>query len=163
MCCDGTLFHSVELQSGDEPRKLSSLGLKLRSKKGVAFFLQPCSANREVNGQCSCAIYEQRPIRCRLFDCLQLRGVVAGEISEATAQEKILHARSLVAQVNAQIAQIAETNPNRSLAHRVANAMTLPQGGLAATSAERDPLQDQLDSTMQELESFLMKEFRVSA
>ncbi len=155
MCCDGVLFHSVELQSGDQPRKLSALGLKIRKQKGVEYFLQPCSAHREVSGKCSCLIYEDRPARCRNFACRQLRGVLTGEVTEEVALEKIRSARAQVAQVNALMGQIAETNPNRSLAHRVANALTLPKG------AEQTPLHDELKVSMENLEAFLAKDFRV--
>jgi len=155
MCCDGVLFHSVELQSGDQPRKLSALGLRIRKQKGVEYFLQPCSAHREVSGKCSCLIYEDRPARCRNFACRQLRGVLTGEVTEEVALEKIRSARAQVAQVNALMGQIAETNPNRSLAHRVANALTLPKG------AEQTPLHDELKVSMENLEAFLAKDFRV--
>lgn len=155
MCCDGVLFHAVELQAGDHPRQLAALSLKLRRKKGVEFFLQPCSAHSEADGRCSCAIYYDRPMRCRNFDCRQLRGVLAGEISGEDALSKIREARERVAQVNELIDQIGETNPKRGLAHRVANALTLPPG------AERDDRHDRLDSTMRELEIFLTREFRV--
>ena len=157
MCCDGVLFHAVELQKGDSSRQLASLGLKLRRKKGTEYFLQPCAAHREEAGACSCNIYEHRPIRCRLFDCRQLRGVASGEITEAEAQEKIREARARVAEVTALMDQIAETNPNRGLAHRVANALTLPKASAGISSV----LHDQLDSTMQALEAFLQREFRV--
>ena len=155
MCCDGVLFHTVELQTGDEPRRLSALGLKIRRQKGVEYFLQPCSAHREVAGKCSCLIYEDRPARCRAFDCRQLRGVLAGEVTEEVALEKIRSAREKVAQVTALMGQITETNPNRSLAHRVANALTLPKG------TERTPLHDELHVSMADLEDFLAKDFRV--
>jgi len=154
MCCDGVLFHSVELQPADSARRLASLGMKLRRKKGIEFFLQPCSMHREENGQCSCKIYEDRPVRCRAFNCRQLQAVEAGTKSEADALEMIRLAKSGVARVNELIAQIAETNPNRSLAHRVANALTLAKG------AERTPIQDELHSAMKGLEELLQKEFR---
>jgi len=155
MCCDGVLFHSVELQSADSPRKLASLGMKLRRKKGVEFFLQPCSMHRKENGQCSCKIYEDRPVRCRAFNCRQLQAVEADMKSEADALEMIHRAKAGVARVNGLISQIAETNPNRSLAHRVANALTLSKG------EERTSVQDELDSAMKGLEELLQKEFRV--
>jgi len=157
MCCDGVLFHSVELQKGDSSRALAALGLKLRRKKGVEFFLQPCSAHREEAGTCACTIYDNRPMRCRLFDCRQLRGVAAAEITETEALEKIREARARVAEVTALMDQIVETNPHRGLAHRVANALTLPKSDMVIASE----LHDRLDSTMRELESFLQKEFRV--
>jgi len=152
MCCDGTLFHSVELKSGDSARRIASLGIKLRRKKGVEFFLQPCSAHRESQGVCSCKIYDQRPLRCRLFCCRQLLGVESGEISELAAMEKIREARSRIARINELITQVAETNPNRSLAHRVANALT---------TLHRSSIHDLLASAMQELEEFLLEEFRM--
>ena len=154
MCCDGVLFHSVELQPGDNPRQLSALGLKLRRKKGVEFFLQPCAAHREENGSCSCAIYAERPGRCRMFTCRQILGVESGAISEVEASEKIREARFRVARVTEIMERVGDTNPNRSLAHRVANALTLTEG------AEPTALHKELDSAMRELEHFLEKEFR---
>jgi Fe-S-cluster containining protein len=155
MCCDGVLFHSVELQAGENPRQLSALGLKLRRKKGVEFFLQPCSAHREESGACSCTIYEDRPSRCRLFNCRQILAVEAGSVSEADALEKIRNARAQVTSVNELIARLGESNPARSLAHRVANALTMAEG------AERTALHNELDAAMRGLEDFLAKEFRV--
>lgn len=155
MCCDGVLFHSVELQAGENPRQLSALGLKLRRKKGIEFFLQPCSAHREENGACSCTIYAQRPARCRLFNCRQILAVEAGCGSEADALEKIRNARVQVARVNGLIARLGKSNPARSLAHRVTNALTLAEG------VERTELHDELDAAMRGLEDFLAKEFRV--
>jgi len=156
MCCDGVLFHAVELQKGDNARQLASLGIKLRSKKGVSSFLQPCSAHRDVAGACSCAIYEQRPLRCKNFDCQQLRGLLSGTITETMAREKVQQARSQVEQIHGLLDRITPTNPNRSLAHRVANALTLPPG------VERGALHEELETAMKELESLLQKEFRVS-
>jgi Fe-S-cluster containining protein len=156
MCCDGVLFHSVALQLGDSARELSSIGLKLRRKKGVEFFLQPCSAHREKEGLCSCLIYDQRPMRCRQFNCKQILAVTGGTSTETAALENIRTARARVNRVLSLMAQVGETNPNRSLAHRVANALTLPPG------TERTLLHNQLDTAMKELESLLEREFRVS-
>ena len=159
MCCDGVLFHSVELKSGDNPRQLSAFGLKVRRKKGVEFFLQPCSAHSPKNqesGACSCAIYAERPTRCRLFNCRQILSVESGAASEAEAMDKIRNARSQVARVNELIDRIGESNPARSLAHRVANALTLLEG------SSRTALHDELDTAMRELEAFLATEFRVA-
>jgi len=154
MCCDGVLFHSVELQAGDHPRQLSALGLKIRRKKGVEFFLQPCAAHCVEGETCSCSIYAERPARCRHFNCRQILAVESGTNSEAEASGKIREARTRVTRVLELMDRVGETNPGRSLAHRVANALTLPEG------AVRAPLHDELDSAMQELERFLAKEFR---
>ena len=148
MCCDGVLFDSVILQHGESARALSALGLRIRRKKSEEFFLQPCSAHQG----CECAIYHQRPERCRRFRCRQLLGVASGEIPETTAREKILEARELVAHVNQLISRIAETNANRSLSRRCANALT---------TSDWTPLHDELKSAMKELNSLLDREFRI--
>jgi glycerol dehydrogenase-like iron-containing ADH family enzyme len=64
----------------------------------------------------------------------------------------------MVSQVNSLIAQMGESNPNRSLAHRVAHALTLPH-----KEAERTSLHDELEITMKALETLLENEFRVPA
>lgn len=148
MCCDGVLFHSVKLQKGDSARQLAARGIKIRSKKGQAFFLQPCSAHQ--NG--SCQIYEDRPARCRLFNCRQLVLLEKGETTKEDALGKIREARQQVDIVNGLLNQIAETNPNRSLAQRCANALTTP---------DPSPLHQKLEFTMAQLEAHLEKHFRV--
>ncbi|MFA7234519.1 MAG: YkgJ family cysteine cluster protein [Terrimicrobiaceae bacterium] len=145
MCCNGVLFHSVLLQPGDSARALSALGLKIKRK---TFFLQPCPAHQ--GGRC--AIYEQRPNRCRNFHCRQLLRVTAGETTEASALQKIARARHLADRVNALIARVADPNPNRAIAQRCANALT---------TTDRTPLHDELESAARDLESLLEKEFRV--
>lgn len=147
MCCNGVLFHSVLLQTGDSARALSAAGLKIKRKAGQEFFLQPCAAHRE----CQCAIYDRRPARCRLFNCRQLHRVTADETAEASALDKIAEARILVDRVNTLINHLAETNQNRALAQRCANALTTSDWTL---------LHGELQSTMQELETLLALEFR---
>ncbi len=148
MCCNGVLFHSVVLQPEDSARALAALGLKIKRKKGQAFFRQPCSAYRGS----LCAIYEQRPVRCRLFACRQLLRVQTGEVTEASALEKIHEARARTAKINALIHQVAETNPMRALAQRGANALT---------TSEKTPLHDELEAAMHDLETLLEMDFRV--
>lgn len=155
MCCNGVLFHAVNLQRGDSPRALVSLGMKLRSKKGIEFFLQPCSMHSELDGACSCVIYDQRPMRCRNFNCKQLERVASDTITEEEASEKIHAVRTRVAEINQLIAQFGESNLNRSLAQRVAHALTLQKG------EERTTLHDRLEGAMIELETLLENEFRV--
>ena len=148
MCCDGTLFHSVVLQPTDSPRTLSSLGLKLKRKPGLITFRQPCSAHQ--NNQCT--IYENRPQRCRLFNCQQLLRVAKGEITQSVAQETISSTRKKINHVVERIERLTETNPNQGLTQRfsVALANTSP-------SSERA----ELEAEMNELQAILNKEFRV--
>jgi uncharacterized cysteine cluster protein YcgN (CxxCxxCC family) len=151
MCCDGTLFDSTALGPSDSERKLSSLGLRIKRKKNLLFFLQPCAAHCGSR----CSIYENRPTRCRDFSCRQLRGVTLGEITETSARKKVSEARERVEAIRLMIDRIVETNPKRSLARRVANALT------PKSPDERTLLHDSLESAMNDLESFLDQEFRV--
>jgi hypothetical protein len=148
MCCNGVLFHAGVLQEGDSERALSALGLKIKRRGHAPHFLQPCTAHRDS----CCTIYDQRPQRCRLFNCRQLIGVMAGDITESAALEKIHDAKSRTARVENLIEQITETNPRRALAQRCANALT---------TDVRTPFHDELESAMSELESLLKTEFRV--
>ena len=152
MCCDGVLFHSVELQVRDNPRHLASLGLKLRRRKGIEFFRQPCSALRSTQEGCSCGIYEERPTRCRSFICRQLQGVTSATITQSEALAKVVEARRLISAVHELMDQIGETNPRRGLAHRVAHSLTTP---------ERTELHESLEKTMRQLEALLDKDFRL--
>ena len=148
MCCDGTLFHSVVLQPTDSPRTLSSLGLTLKRKPGLTTFRQPCSAHQ--NNQCT--IYENRPQRCRLFNCQQLLRVATGEITQSVAQETIASTRKKINQVVERIERLTETNPNQGLAQRFSVAITN-----TVPSQERT----ELEAAMTELQGILEKEFRV--
>lgn len=148
MCCDGTLFHSVVLQPTDSRRTLISLGLTLKRKPGLTTFRQPCSAHK--NNQCG--IYENRPQRCRLFNCQQLLRVASGKITQSVAQETIASTRQKINQVVEKIERLSETNPNQGLAQRfsVALANTTPS-----------PERAELEAAMTELQGILEKEFRV--
>ena len=148
MCCDGTLFHSVLLQPNDSATSLSALGLILKRKKGALSFRQPCPAHQ--NSQCG--IYENRPHRCRLFQCQQLLQVSSGTLSQTQALETIRSTREKIKQVDQLIAQITETNPSHGLTQRAATA-------IAATPTT--PLQADLTLAMDELNQTLNQQFRV--
>src|SRR5437764_15390956 len=76
LCCNGVLFGDVELQPGDDKKKLSALGLVVERRGGKSRFPQPCSC---FDGKL-CRIYENRPGRCRTFECRLLQQVNAGSI-----------------------------------------------------------------------------------
>ena len=148
MCCDGVLFHSVLLQSGDSSRKLASFGLKTKIKKGRSYFLQPCPAHERNR----CRIYEDRPLRCRIFNCQQLLRLFSGESTEAQALSKIQEARRQVDHVNHLIDQLSETNPKRGLAQRCAQALL---------TETKTPRHTELETAMEKLALYLENEFRV--
>ena len=144
MCCDGTLFHSVVLQPSDSPRTLSSLGLTLKRKPGLTTFRQPCSAHQNKH----CAIYENRPQRCRLFNCQQLLRVASGEITQSVAQETIASTREKISQVVEKIERLTETNPNQGLTQRFS---------VALANTALCPERTELETAMSELQHYSRK------
>ena len=155
LCCNGVMFHTVQLQPGDSAKELAALGLKLKRKQGRHFILQPCPAFQ--NSQCS--IYAARPERCCRFECQQLKRLAAGEITEALALEKIHEARRRVEQLNELLHRAGSTNLKRALSKRCEKAMAEP---VAPSSApETVALRSRLTQAMQELNALLNDDFRI--
>ena len=155
LCCNGVMFHHVRMQPGDAPKELAALGLKLKRKKGENYLLQPCPQY-----QCSqCAIYAVRPVRCRLFECRQLKRVAAGEITEAMAQDKIRDAKQRVALVESLLARSGRTDGKRPLSKRCEKIMAEPLD--PSSDRETVALRHQLTHAMQELETVLNEAFRL--
>ena len=155
LCCNGVMFHHVRMQPGDAPRELAALGLKLKRKKGENYLLQPCPQY-----QCSqCAIYAVRPVRCRLFECRQLKRVAAGEIPEAFALAQIHEAKQRVAEVENLLHRSGRTDPRRPLSKRCEKIMAEPVDPSA--DSEAIGLRHELTHAMQELETVLNEEFRL--
>ena len=114
MCCNGVLFEIVRLQPQDSVKELEKLGMQINRRKTEPYFKQPC---RMLAG-CHCSIYEQRPTRCRRFECLQLKLLAAGEITEAEVAAKIAEAKELVAQVQTLLADAGDLAEQDSLEER---------------------------------------------
>ena len=155
LCCNGVLFHTVQLQPADSAKELSALGLKLKRKQGDQFILQPCPALQ--NRQCS--IYTSRPERCRLFACRQLKRFAEGDITEKMALGTIREARRRVDEINELLLQTGKTNLKRPLSKRCEKAMAEPLTAAADPLAVR--LQDRLTQALQELDALLDDEFRI--
>ena len=154
MCCDGTIFHHVWLQPADSAKALAALGLKLKRKRKGDRILQPCPAHR--NGQCS--IYDDRPERCRLFECKQIQGVAAGKITEAEAAAKIREALDRVSRLLGLFGVAGETNSRGPLLIRYEKILAAaldPAAGEEAAS-----LRAQLIREMEEFEALVDQEFR---
>lgn len=95
MCCNGVLFHIVQVQPADSIRQLEKLGMKLNRKKTEPYFNQPCRFLHD----CTCGIYHDRPTRCRLYECRQIKNLRQEEITEIEAAEIIAEVRHQVHRV----------------------------------------------------------------
>ena len=82
MCCDGTMYATVDLEASDQLPAIEASGLKLTTKDGFTFFRLPCTAF----GEGCCTIYENRPSVCRWYRCLLLRRLEADEVAETDAR-----------------------------------------------------------------------------
>jgi len=122
MCCNGVLFGDVELQRGDRPVRLASLGLDLFRKGRKQAFAQPCSCLR--GGLCS--IYADRPRQCRAFECTQLRRVDRGQQTVSAALRNIQRAKKLFGEVARLCRALGHRDDTIPLNHRYAAVMAEP-------------------------------------
>ncbi|MBL9131438.1 MAG: YkgJ family cysteine cluster protein [Verrucomicrobiaceae bacterium] len=153
MCCDGTMFQIVRMQTGDSPAALMRLGMRIRRKGGEFLMEQPCAGLCERR----CTIYESRPARCRAFFCQQLRLLEEKAITEAEALTKIEHTRGLAERVRALIAQSGhreDGTPLQEQYDRVTAVRVDPNW-----EPEQVEVRDELESTMQELKVILRRDF----
>lgn len=155
MCCNGVLFHTVQMQPTDSPGSLSALGLKLKRKRGERFLLQPCPAF----GESGCSIYDARPQRCRLFECRQLKRWSAGEVTEEGALGAIHSAREQVAEILALLERLGGTNPKHPLSKRWKAALAVPMDPSMPPSKRSD--RDQLLRAIRSLNAVLDRDFRI--
>ena len=149
------MFHNVRLQPADVPRELAALGLKLKRKKGQDWILQPCPAYRDA----CCSIYEQRPERCRRFECQQLQRVASGQITEAMALQRIREVKQLTAWLDTQSRRPNGGLRNGPLAKRC--EATLAEPFDATMMPELIAQRKQLASKLAELDAILDADFRV--
>ena len=122
LCCNGVLFGDVELQRGDDPRQLTRLGLELFRKARKQCFVQPCAC---FDGRL-CSIYEDRPKRCRTFECRLLQRVHAGEATVHSALKRIATARRVIRIVEKLCRELGQTDERLPLNRRYATFMSQP-------------------------------------
>jgi len=133
-----------------------ALGLKLKRRQRKHYLLQPCPAL----GSGGCSIYAQRPERCRLFSCQQLRRLAAGQITESEAQEKIETAQALAGEVIEWLTRCGRTDPGRPLTKRCEKifAEPLPPGATGPAATARAGLERSLGA----LKALLNQDFRLT-
>jgi hypothetical protein len=151
LCCNGAMFHMVILQPGENPRALAALGLKIKRKHSLAYMPQPCRAH---SGGC-CTVYEQRPQRCRIFECRTLTRLTKDEITEHAAMEKIHEARSKLARVENLLADAGETRAEHPLSKRCENI-------IADTDPHPPAFREALAAALSDFDSLLEADFRIT-
>jgi len=122
LCCNGVLFGDVQLQRSDNTKKLSSMGLVLKQRGGKSQFPQPCSC---FDGKL-CGIYENRPARCRSFECRLLQQVNAGKIKPEVALKSIAEARQLVKLTLDLLRKLGQVDEHLPLSRRCAKVVAEP-------------------------------------
>ncbi len=134
LCCDSTLFADVELRASDDAKRLKKLGLTLEKKgQGKLAFAQPCAC---FQGKL-CAIYADRPKRCRTFECRLLKRVEADEMTAVVALKKISAAKAQAEKVRELLFSLGQRDEQMALTHRYAAAMSAPIDLADETNAER--------------------------
>lgn len=123
LCCDSTLFADVELRVGDDVKRLAKLGLTLEKKgRNKLAFVQPCAC---FDGKL-CTIYDDRPKRCRTFECGLLKKVGADEMTAGAALKKIFEAKILVKKVRELLRSLGQNDERLALTKRYSQAMSAP-------------------------------------
>ena len=123
MCCNGVLFGDVELQRGDDAKNLATLGMDLQKKKGGKIcFNQPCSC---FDGKL-CRIYENRPKRCRTFECQLLERTQSGKVTVSSALKAIAEARRSADDVRKLVRELGQHDEQMALNRRYSEIMSQP-------------------------------------
>jgi hypothetical protein len=81
LCCDGTMFREVPVTAAEA----KALGRRALFNRGRTRLTQPC---RALKARC-CQVYEDRPAKCREFNCLVLQSLLRGEVTEDEARQSI--------------------------------------------------------------------------
>src|SRR5689334_21247366 len=119
LCCNGVLFADVELQKGDDARRLTELGLSLKKKGRKRAFAQPCAC---FDGTL-CRIYPDRPAYCRAFECGLLKAVQAGERETKAALTTIAGAKRRVDKVHRILRWFGQNDEPMALMERYSRVM----------------------------------------
>ena len=122
LCCNGVLFADVELQRSENTARLRALGVPLFARGVKQCFRQPCAC---FDGRL-CRVYDDRPERCRSFDCRLVQRLRAGELTEAAALKRIAAARRAADTVRERVRQLGEQDETMPLSRRCSRIMAQP-------------------------------------
>ena len=153
LCCNGVLFGDVELHAGDNAGRLRDLGLLLERRGKVLRFSQPCSC---FDGRL-CRIYEQRPKRCRSFECSLVQRVNAGTLGIEGALKAIRHVGEEVRIVRELLHKLGQRDEELPLSRRCAKVISQP---IDLTASEEEiELRGELLLAISKLTNILQRDF----
>jgi hypothetical protein len=146
LCCNGVLFADVRPEPGDR----SPLFNGNRSR-----VVQPCLAFNAAT--CACAIYPERPARCRKFECRQLLGVRNGTTTTEKALRQIRAVHELAAEVGKLLTELGFNHERLPLSRRSQRCQRAAERG-ELPEVQLDRLAD-LQLAVHRLTGLLAKEF----
>jgi Fe-S-cluster containining protein len=154
LCCNGVLFADVELRARDDAKRLAKLGLTLEKKsRGKIAFAQPCAC---FDGTI-CKIYDDRPKRCRTFECGLLKKVGADELSAGAALKKISEAKIIAEKVRGLLRSLGQNDERLALTKRYSQVMSAPVD--LSASDDNSELRGELMLAVNDLMQVLQREF----
>jgi Fe-S-cluster containining protein len=114
------IFANGQIQPDEDLARFRVLGLALKSPRQTAGakFNQPCPAFES----CRCGIYEDRPRYCREFECLLLKGVIAGKVTFPDAQRTVRSARRRAEKVKRLLRLLGDNEEQVALSVRIRRA-----------------------------------------
>lgn len=149
LCCNGVLFATVRLSAEEAVPALEKQGAIWESSPAGKAFLQPCPAFRGSH----CAIYSERPLKCREFHCGLLAAVAQGQMTLARAQAEIRETQRQVARIEAWLAQLGHPGSGQSLSRRCRQCLAAPHDNADETVEMRAELMLAVRALVQRLSS----------
>jgi Fe-S-cluster containining protein len=156
LCCNGVLFADVELRAGDNAARLAELGLSLKKKgQGKLAFAQSCAC---FDGRL-CAIYNDRPERCRTFECGLLKRVENNEMQTEAALKIISKTKRQAENVRVLLRQLGQNDERLAMTKRYSQAMSAPidLADHETDSERRGELMLAVDELMRQLQRDFLK------
>lgn len=153
LCCNGVIFADVELQECDDASRLRALGLPLERDGRKIKFRQPCAG---LDGRL-CRLYDERPKRCRTFDCRLLQNVIAGKVRITDARSIINETLKHAGTIRRLLRRLGQRDETLPLSIRYRMAMQEPLDLSAGPEQER--LRGRLMLAVYELTQRLEKDF----
>jgi len=153
LCCNGVLFADVELSAGDDAGRLAELGLSLVKKESKLAFAQPCACfDKKL-----CKIYDERPKRCRTFECGLLKHVQGGKLDANAALKTISKTRDQAEKVRVLLRRLGQNDERLAMTKRYAQAMSAPVD--LSASENNSELRGELMLAVNDLMQVLQRNF----